>query len=148
MAERNRLVVPLVETSPKWLLDLISEWPDITPRTLYGGMNWAEYRVARYLFALGWEVLNRGWPDFLCRHTKTGNFMAVEVKTGPATIDRSQREMILGLREAGLPVALMWEEEAEMGFEVTQLRQGRPIEGVNLVPYPLRKQLEKEDGAW
>jgi len=70
----------------------------------------SEQKVLRYLKQLGYVVLRRGWPDFLCasiggEHDTVGIF-AVEVKDLPGISELTdhQRSVHFLLQRAGIPV--------------------------------------------
>lgn len=55
--------------------------------------NVAEITVAERLIADGYEVVRRGWPDFLAYNPDTGSVRFVEVKSYPdAGMSPAQRE--------------------------------------------------------
>jgi hypothetical protein len=73
------------------------------------GRNWsnkAESSFADLVESKGKTVLRHGWPDFLIVDSETP--MAIEVKTGPDQISKSQARMFAALEVLGI-VVLIWD---------------------------------------
>lgn len=79
----------------------------------------SEVQAVKRLLLDGWTVLRGGWPDFFCYRVEGGvkEYRAVEVKYG-SRVAAHQREMHQALRDAGIPVDVMFID----GGEVVKIR--------------------------
>lgn len=79
-------------------------------------MNDAEKTVSDKLQTLGWKIITRGWPDFLCVRRNAKNpsrvqVMCVEVKAGGDWLSEQQAIVHTFLRKAGIPCTVIKVEE-------------------------------------
>lgn len=70
-------------------------------------MNYREKTVLKQLEAQGYEVFDRGWPDFLVRHRITGEVKAVEVKATTDSVRPEQERMHTVLADRGIPTEVV-----------------------------------------
>jgi Holliday junction resolvase len=63
--------------------------------------------------SMGWDVLNKGWPDLLLH--KNGKFLAVEVKSKSDKLKPHQEVMLLALCKAGVECRVAYEDDLVNG---------------------------------
>jgi hypothetical protein len=107
------------------------------------GLVSSEQKILRYLKKLGYVVLRRGWPDFLCasirgEHDHIGIF-AVEVKDLPGTSELTdhQRSAHFLLQRAGIPVYVVRPEF----LESTRRRNGGLSRADRMVWLPTQRDV-------
>ncbi len=66
--------------------------------------NKREALVKKEAEALGWEVLAKGWPDYLFWDKRTKTAIAIEVKSSTDPLKKHQRKVHKILRACGLNV--------------------------------------------
>lgn len=86
--------------------------------------NKYEAAVARLLIGRGYEVYNRGWPDFMVINPAERRGFCVEVKMPPDRLSATQIEMHKWLRLLGLPVYVI---RADRIDEIKELAGGMGV---------------------
>lgn len=91
-------------------------------------MQASEITIQRILVKLGYEVHNKGWPDFLC--VKNNELVGIEVKSGYDETSPSQKKMHELLKRAGIPCYVVNVDDLENCLEVLFDLKGKPLDSI------------------